>query len=433
MINSRNRNLSYLDAFFFALMVGAGETYFTAYSLFIGHSDLQAGLLMTAPLAIGGIFQLITPLLLNKMRNYKLWIAICAFLQLTVFILPISFDHMPYLLFFFFVCIYWSAFFSASSVWNSWMAKLISKDDYSLFFTKRSTLMYLGILLGLAGTGICLEYKVSYLFIFVLCIFFRLFSLTFILLIDDKGVSFQNMRGISLNVLKDFSTYTEVRRLGVFTLFFKFSVYVSASFFTPYMLEILGFSYLEFMIILAMSFIGRILIMRVFRRAVSEIQMQKYFVLSCIGLCFIPFMWVFTSSFSTLFVLEIFTGVFWGVFEIVFLLNVFQKLSPEDNAGFMISFNLLNSVAIGMGTLLGACLFQYFPREEIIKNYVLVLSSSSLLRLVSIFFIPNINLKKVTVKILPFMRPVGPRINVGIGERASWRLFKNKEKKKKPN
>jgi hypothetical protein len=77
-----------LDVFFYSLMVGAGETYFAAYSLSLGHSELQAGALITLPIVFGGIAQLLSPYLIKAVETTSL-----LFWQV---LLAKSFVYLPY-------------------------------------------------------------------------------------------------------------------------------------------------------------------------------------------------------------------------------------------------------------------------------------------------------------------------------------------------
>ena len=69
-------------------MVGLGETYFPAFALALGASAFEAGLLTTAPLLIGAVFQLIAPYAARRIGN-KRWVVASAVLQSLTFV-PIA-------------------------------------------------------------------------------------------------------------------------------------------------------------------------------------------------------------------------------------------------------------------------------------------------------------------------------------------------------
>ena len=425
---SRNKILSYGDAFFFALMVGGGETYFTAYSLSLGHSSMEAGLLSTLPLGIGGVFQLITPSLFNRLKNYKLWLALCSAIQSLLFLIPICRESIAYENLFAMVCVYWTLFFSSSSVWTGLMSQLIAANEFGKFFTARSALTYLGILIGLISAGTILEYTQNFTLVFIACLLCRLISSGLIFLMGSEKVMVHRLKQANFNFKKDFLAYPEISKLAFFVLLFKFGVYFSASFFTPYMLMELQFSYVRLTMVLAISFVGRIIVMRIIRNFVDEIQYQQLFTFSCIGLTLIPILWLVDTNYYYILALEIFSGSFWGAFEMIFLLATFQKLNPERNANFMLTFNLLNSLVVVFGGVLGALLFKYHQEWMQFNPYALVFIISTLIRSFTLIFIPEFKIKKINIRILPFLKPLGPRPNMGVMERVSWKLYERRAK-----
>jgi cyanate permease len=52
-------------------MIGLGETYFAAFMLAYGFSELLAGLIVSIPLVGGALLQLLTPKIVRHIGNYK--------------------------------------------------------------------------------------------------------------------------------------------------------------------------------------------------------------------------------------------------------------------------------------------------------------------------------------------------------------------------
>ncbi len=70
----KSLNLSLLDSFLYALMVGAGESYLPAYVLSLGLSEWLAGLIATMPLLSGAFLQILSQEALRAFRNHKIWV-----------------------------------------------------------------------------------------------------------------------------------------------------------------------------------------------------------------------------------------------------------------------------------------------------------------------------------------------------------------------
>src|SRR6478609_5003082 len=62
------------DAASYSLMVGLGETYFSAFALAIGTGQTFAGLLATLPQMAGALLQLASPWGVKKLGSHRRWI-----------------------------------------------------------------------------------------------------------------------------------------------------------------------------------------------------------------------------------------------------------------------------------------------------------------------------------------------------------------------
>jgi MFS family permease len=171
--------------------------------------------------------------------------------------------------------------------------------------------------------------------------------------------------------------------------------------------------------------------MRLVRNIVNDIQAKSLFFKGSILIAIIPLLWMVSSDFKYLLILEIFTGFAWGIFEIIFLLTVFQKLTPDENSSYMMSFNFIHSLVMGLGTIAGALTLKYINFTN--NQFLWIFAISAVLRLFAMLLFPDFKLKKVKIKILPFLRPMGARPNIGLMERPSWRLIRLSELRRKKN
>ena len=197
------------------------------------------------------------------------------------------------------------------------------------------------------------------------------------------------------------------------------------------MLAELGFNYKTYMIILAIAFGGRIVSMRVIRKYINVLSATRIFFGACLGISFVPLLWLLNSNPYYLMSLEIFTGICWGAFELIFLLSIFEKLGPEENAQYMMNFNLLHSLAIGLGTFAGGVVFKNIKTD--FNPYVFCFVASSGLRLISLYFYPGFSLEKVKVRILPYLRPLAVRLNYGAFERPLSHMVQKDVEKEQNN
>ena len=398
-----NLNSSLLDAIFFSLMVGLGESYFSAYALALGYSELTAGLASTLPLIGGGLLQLLTPYGVRYFKSYRRWVVLFAFLHSFCF-LPFAWcafkGAMPLGFFFFSLTIYWAFFMSGTPAWNPWVRSLIPKQIERRYFSKRSFYGTLATLFALMTAGFCLEWgktKGATLFVFALLFtfsfIFRLLS-TFFLSKQTEGKT--TIRILPFKEMFRLLFSDRYGRIIFFVLFFKMAVYFSAPFFTPYMLRDVKMSYHVYMLILAASLIGKMFVMQILSRYLRHMRSEKLLLISSWGIVFIPIFWTFSKNAYYLFPLEIGSGILWGGFELGFFLTFFSHISVEKQTSLLTLFNFLHTFAMIVGTSLGALAFSHFNLHP--QHYFILFAASGLLRFVCIALFPKGDRKLISFR-----------------------------------
>lgn len=416
-------------------MVGAGETYFAAYSLSLGHSELQAGALITLPIVFGGIAQLLSPFLIKTVGSYKPIVLTGVIGQIvclsSLLILGPWFKNQ-YTLLFTVVAIYWIMAMGITPAWTSWVSKLIKPKDIRHFFSLRNSFGGIGTLVGLIISGVMLQYKLvffnfsTFQFIFIICFIARFLS--FICLVVHPKVEFvkpskMNFSFAPLGVeVKD----QFLHQFFIFSSVFKIGVFFSASFFTPYMLVYLKFSYMEYTSILVSSFVGRILVGYILRKRLSNYDINFLYLIAAIGICIVPVMWLMLGSVLAIVTLELMTGVMWGIFEICFLVTIFEEIPTDKQSVYMTRYNFWHTLSIGIGAILGITCFYNF--KEYANIYFLIFIVSTVLRGLTIFTFPRKHIKTDLKLFSNSFRSLGIRPGIGMVARPMWQLLKNLKK-----
>lgn len=420
-----------LDAFFYSLMVGAGETYFAAYSLSLGHSELQAGALLTLPIVFGGMAQLLSPFILSRVKSYKPIVLSGVFGQILCLCILIFFEkwnNKHYSFLFIIVTIYWIMAMGITPAWNSWISKLIKPEEVRHFFSLRNSYIGIGTLFGLFIAGLSLQYKIhifslsTFQLIFLICFLAR--SLSFIFLAWHPRVQFvqPSKMNFSLKALGQNEKEKFLHQFFIFSSIFKIGVFFSAAFFTPYMLMQLKFSYLEYTIILIASFIGRVFIGYYLKKRLAKFDINLLYLISACGISLIPILWPIFGNVLMIFFLELFTGIMWGTFDICFFITVFEEIPTEKQSVYMTRFNFWHTLAMGVGSLLGIiCFFQFKNYSHI---YFIVFGISTLLRALAIFTFPRRHIKTELSVFSDFFRSLAIRPGIGIITRPMWQLLK---------
>lgn len=432
----RNLYSSVWDAFFYSLMVGLGESYFGAFAVAVGYSELVAGLASTLPLIGGGLLQLFTPHGVKWLGSYRRWVVAGAILQGLSFI-PFAIcaylGAMPVWFFFFVGTLYWSFFMGTVPAWNAWLHSLVPHRVRTRFFSRRNFLSHTATLMALIISGIALEFgrkeghalKVFAL-LFLLSASLRLISSYFLWRQTEEKESVEQLKIVPLkNVLANF-LHDRYGKILFFVLFFKMAVYFSAPFFTPYMLKDLKMSYWVYMMILAASLIGKMFVMQMISRFSKRLNSERLLLLASWGIVLIPIFWTFSPSSFYLIPLEVCSGMLWGCFDLGLFLTIFNHIPEEEQTSVLTSFNFLHMIAIILGTSLGAMTFYYLGQEE--YRFYMIFALSGVLRLFCLPLFPGVwektkERKSVQLLIKPFaLRP-------GVGSLAKFIVsVKNSQK-----
>ena len=119
-----NKSLRYSikDGIFHSAMVGFGESFFSAFAVFLKANNLQLGLIGSLPQTLGSLSQLFTNKIMDFFKSRKKVVCLGVLLQALTY-LPIAllfmFDKFKIAYLLFFISIYWIFGTILSPAWNS--------------------------------------------------------------------------------------------------------------------------------------------------------------------------------------------------------------------------------------------------------------------------------------------------------------------------
>jgi sugar phosphate permease len=149
------------DGFFYSLMVGFGETYISAYAIFLGAQNTELGVLSAFPPFLAGMAQLFTVRLMRLYASRRKLLCTLVFLQ-ALFILPVCFSHLlPWLqveLYILFVTLFMIAGSVGGPVWNSWIGDLVEPSKRGKYFGLRNRVVTIGTFMSMVAAGFTLNY-----------------------------------------------------------------------------------------------------------------------------------------------------------------------------------------------------------------------------------------------------------------------------------
>ena len=400
----KSKKISIKEGSSYSVMDGFGLRYITPYALAIGASNNQIGLLSSIPSLFGNLSQLFTLGAMKKWSRKKI-VFLGVFLQAIMWLFLIGVGSLYFslnlrnqtpaslLIVIYTLLIFVGAF--SGPAWTSWMKDLIAVDRGS-YFGKRGKTTGIISIVGMLIAGFILDYfKKTNIFLGFIIIFFiaflgRLSSSLFML--KQYEPKFKEKDGYYFSLL-DFIKKMSQNNFGRFTIYYILiclAVNISSPFTGVYLLKNLGFSYVNYMIIILSSAISTLIFLPVWGRFAD-----KYGNVKVMRICgpltpFIPMLWVFSAAIANtsalvlvyLFLVEFFSGIVWAGFNLAAGNFIYDAVSRERMAICASYFNILSGFGVVIGATLGGFIASMNFSFKGITPILLVFILSAVLRLI---------------------------------------------------
>jgi MFS family permease len=414
----RNIKASYADGATFSVMVGFGETYFAAFALAVGLSQLTAGLLTSVPLVVGGLLQLAGPLGARWLGSYRKWVLACASVQALVHI-PLAVAALRgqisaetlYAL----TALYWAAGMAAGPAWNNWIDAIIPKPKLRDFLAVRSRITQLASFIAFLLGGILLHLlaergaaAIGFALLFGAALISRLVSVGFLARQTEAPVGDHLSYTVPLRrVLAKFREPGSGRFL-FFLLASQVSVYVASPFFSPYILAHVGFNYAEYVALVSAAFVAKIVFYPAVAAFVRRVGPYRALWTSALVVAPPPLFWLWAPSLGAIIAVQIVAGTAWAAFELASTLMIYDNIAPRERVRILTVFNLFNAAAVLVGAVTGGLMLGDHPTDG---GYQAIFITSAVCRLFSVTALFGAAKVKARARALAFrtigMRPRG--------------------------
>lgn len=404
---------SFRDASYTSLNIGMAESYFAAFMIAVGISDVQAGLGTIVPQFIGVLFQLLS--IRSFFTQYSLKKRLILFLSLQALaMIPLigagifRINSAPLIISV--LGLYWASLLSLNPPWNRLIGHTVPVKFRLKFFAIRNQFSQFSVFLGLIGSGVALYYaKKAQLelpvFVGIFCIGFFLKCMS-IYEVKKNHIDYTLAPGSEQRVrFRDFIKRlqgTEQGKLITFLFLFYVTVYLSAPFFNPYMLTKLKFNYLEFMAVTSISYFGRLFTLKILQKRAKSRHVNKILLMATIGICTSPLLWAVSQKYWWIVAVEFLSGCYWAGFELSTILLYYQKIDDRERTSIMTYITFLNTTGMVCGSLLGALVMKILPVSY--DSYLTLFALSTFIRTILVVFAPQVNFRGQIPELISFNR-----------------------------
>ena len=412
----RDLRLSIGDGTLYGVMVGSGESYLQAFVLAAGQSEVFAGLVATVPVMAGSLLQLVSPRAVRLLGSHKRWVVACALLQAACFvplIVAACVGQISALSALVISSVYWGASLGTGPAWNTWQGTIIPRPLRAKFFAKRSRLCQATTLTGFLAGGFALEAgKVHgnrieiFAILFAVSCVCRILSSGCLAFQSEPSPIPEDMRFLTLREQWRKFSRGPSGRLLLFAVSMQVGVYVAGPFFVPYMLKELGFDYTDYAILIGVSFVAKFVCLPWWGRLAHHTGAQRLLWIGAIGIIPLAGGWVVSSNYWWLLSLQLLAGTAWGAYELALVLLFFETIPENERTSLLTLYNVANSIALAVGSLIGAGLLKWVGVS--VTGYLAVFAASTLLRLLTMFLLRRIPTTTVMSAAVP-VRPLSVR------------------------
>lgn len=360
----------------FSVMVGCGETYFSAFALALGLGPVAAGMVASMPILVGALLQLAAPLAVARIGSNRRWVIACTVVQALCFVPMVWWafrGHARLWELLVAASLYWSAGMAGVPAWTAWMATLVPDQLRTPYFANRNRLGQFAVFLGFVVSGLVLQWGeareallAAFAAMFIVAGVARLVSTACLCACREPVPPAPDATAAPAAVplaqrVAGALRGMAGRRSGPIVAYlccFVFGTQMAAPYFTPYMLRELGFSYHAFMLVFGTSFLAKALLLPAIGRLASRVGPLRLIWLSSLAIVPLALLWLPSSNVAYLCGVQVLAGACWAAYELAVMLIFFQEVDADERTGVVTVYNLGVAVATVAGAATGGLILR---------------------------------------------------------------------------
>jgi MFS family permease len=401
---SQSLRHSVRDGVAFSVMQGGGETYLSAFALFLKATTQQIAWLAALPALVGALAQMVSAWVsAGHVRWRKRLIVAGAMVHaltwLPMMTLPLMFpSHSVELLIACVLLLHVAGDFITPQ-WGCLMGDLVPERQRGRYFGHRSRLSTLTNFISLVAAGGLLHLAqqhgytlLGYLLVFMIALLARVVSVYHLTRMHDPLARITPAEEIPPRPFRVWLAElrgTDFLRFVVFMALFQGATAIASPFFTVHMLNDLHFSYLQFMALTAASVMMKFFTLAAWGRVADAYGSRLVQRITGLVIPIIPALWLVSPNFWYLLSLQCLGGLLWSGFSLSSANYLYEVLPGKRLAPYMAVSAVCTSVGVFLGALTGGWLAQHWPASiqvlgrELAPQYALygVFTCSALMRM----------------------------------------------------
>jgi MFS family permease len=362
------------DGMAYSIAAGGGETYFSAFALFLKATAPQVALLTTLPPLVGSFAQLFSAWcgrFVGRKPLVLIGASLQALLWLPILALPQWFGNEAVALLLVLFALYHGGGNFAAPQWTSLMRDLVSDRRRGRYFGYRTRRTTIASFAALVVCGLILHFfdaagetYAGFVVVFLISFVARAVSVYHLAYLHEPATT--QAPTIDVHISHWWEIVKSSGAVG-FTSYFvlmNLAVGISSPFFAVYMLRDLEMTYFEFTALTGMSVFVQFLTLNMWGRIADVYGNRAIMIVTSMALPIVPLLWLASGNFFYLLLAQAASGLSWAGFTLS-AGNLLYDLVPRSRRAAYVAFhNVGHAGCVFIGAMLGAVLATRLPAAE---------------------------------------------------------------------
>ncbi len=384
---------SVYDGMAFAAMTGGGETYFTAFALFLKATSGQIAIISTLPTLVGSLAQLAAIWLDNHITRRKPLIVFGATLQaciwLPIMLMALISTQHPIAFLLLLLTVYFAAGHLTTPPWISLMGDIVPEKKRGRYFAYRTAMVSIMTFISLVTAGILLHFSelsgytwLGFAIVFALVFGCRMVSVYHLSAMHEPE---QHHVDVQQKPDLDFLSKNHALWFSAYFVLMQLAVAIASPFFAVYMLEVLNFSYFQFMVNTGTAVLIQFITLNWWGRISDIFGNRLILTVTGVIIPLMPILWVVSDNFWYLLAVQGLAGLAWGGFNLSAGNLLYDLVPSRQRTNYVAIHNVLAAFGVFIGGMFGALLLNWLP-----ERLALISHSSIATTLLNVFLVSTV-------------------------------------------